>query len=109
MTTKLMGWTCPGCGKGYGPYTYSCWYCGIKTASSSSTNTMPVSWSEIVHVDPRLAFVAGAQWWEWHSRGATMWPSDRALAEAEAERRYPGGQPAPAGQTSERRSRERER
>lgn len=42
--------------------------------------------------DLRRAFVRGAQWWEFHSRGATMWPSDRDLAEGEADRRYPGGQ-----------------
>ena len=41
--------------------------------------------------DLRRAFVAGAQWWEWHKEGATMWPSDTDLAEAEAEKRYPGG------------------
>ena len=38
--------------------------------------------------DPRRAFVAGAMWWEYHSMGGTMWPSDQRLAEAEAERRY---------------------
>ncbi len=38
--------------------------------------------------DIRRAFVQGAKWWEWHSRQATMWPSDRNLAEDEAERRY---------------------
>jgi len=41
--------------------------------------------------DLRRAFVAGAKWWEWHSTSGTIWPSDRHLAEAEAERRYPGG------------------
>ncbi len=48
--------------------------------------------------DLRRAFVAGAQWWEWEvtNRGATMWPSDRARAEVEAERRYPEGQPRQA-------------
>lgn len=39
--------------------------------------------------DLRRAFVAGASWWEFHWEGATMWPSDRRLAEAEADRRYP--------------------
>jgi hypothetical protein len=39
------------------------------------------------------AFVDGAKWWEWHQTHATMWPSDRDLAEAEAVRRY--GEPAP--------------
>jgi len=41
--------------------------------------------------DLRRAFVAGAKWWEWENTGATMWPTDRDLAEAEAERRYPNG------------------
>ena len=48
--------------------------------------------------DLRRAFVAGAKWREWHSTKATMWQSDRDLAEAEAERRYPGGHPAPSEQ-----------
>ena len=33
------------------------------------------------------AFVQGAQWWEYHQTNATMWPSDRRLAEVEAEKR----------------------
>lgn len=41
--------------------------------------------------DIRRAFVEGASWWEWHQAGATMWTSDRILAENEAERRYPEG------------------
>jgi len=43
--------------------------------------------------DLRRAFVAGAAWWEYHRTWATMWPSDRDKAEAEAERRFPGGRP----------------
>jgi hypothetical protein len=43
--------------------------------------------------DLRRAFVAGAAWHEYHSTGFTMWRSDRDVAEAEAERRYPGGLP----------------
>lgn len=38
--------------------------------------------------DIRRAFVAGASWWEYHSTRFTMWPSDRTLAEQEAEKRY---------------------
>lgn len=34
------------------------------------------------------AFVDGAAWWEWHKGKATMWQSDRKLAEAEAVRMY---------------------
>ena len=41
--------------------------------------------------DLRRAFVAGAVWWEWHEKEATMWNSDRRLAEARAEEFYPGG------------------
>jgi len=41
--------------------------------------------------DLRRAFVAGAKWWEFFSRGATMWSSDQNLAENEAETRYPEG------------------
>jgi hypothetical protein len=37
--------------------------------------------------DRRRAFVQGAQWWEFHKTGATMWQSDRDLAEQEATRR----------------------
>jgi len=36
-----------------------------------------------------IAFVQGAAWWEYHRAGATMWQSDRKLAEEEAARRYP--------------------
>ena len=43
------------------------------------------------------AFVEGAKWWEFESRGATMWPSDRNKAEAAAEIRFPGGKPRPDG------------
>ena len=39
--------------------------------------------------DPRRVFVEGAAWWEFHSKGATMWQADRRIAENEAERRYP--------------------
>jgi len=38
--------------------------------------------------DLRRAFVAGAAWWEWHVNRATMWTSDRRLAEDEAEKKY---------------------
>lgn len=38
----------------------------------------------------KLAFVEGAKWWEFEKTNATMWASDRDLAEAEAARRYPG-------------------
>jgi len=41
--------------------------------------------------DLRRAFVEGATWWEWYETKFTMWNSDRRLAEAEAEKKYPGG------------------
>ena len=43
--------------------------------------------------DLRRAFVTGVAWWEWVRSTATIWTSDRRLAETEAERRYPNGQP----------------
>lgn len=92
----LTGWACPGCGRCYGPFTTICWYCGPKNVSSSgTTNPTPPLEGTLPADDLRRAFVAGAKWWEWHSTKATMWASDRDLAEAEAERRYPDGQPAP--------------
>ena len=33
------------------------------------------------------AFIEGACWWEWKSRGATMWASDKAAALVEVESR----------------------
>jgi len=41
--------------------------------------------------DLRRAFVDGAKWWEYYTTAFTMWPSDRQLAEEEAERQYPNG------------------
>lgn len=38
-----------------------------------------------------VAFVQGAQWWEYKKTGATMWPSDRNLAEDEADKREKNG------------------
>ena len=38
--------------------------------------------------DLRRAFVEGAAWWEFYSQGATMWQSNRTIAEDEADRRY---------------------
>lgn len=51
--------------------------------------------------DIRRAFVAGAKWWEFEKEGATMWPSDRNKAEAQAEKRYPGGSLQQGGITDE--------
>ena len=38
-----------------------------------------------------IAFVQGAQWWEWNKEQATMWSSDRDKAETEAVRRSTNG------------------
>lgn len=35
------------------------------------------------------AFVDGAKWWQFHANGATMFPSERDVAEEEAKKRYP--------------------
>ena len=48
--------------------------------------------------DLRRAFVEGAAWWEFHSQGATMWQSDRTIAEDEADRRYTSQQKDAADQ-----------
>jgi len=56
----------------------------MKILTNKSLKLMPED-------DLRRAFVAGAKWWEYHSTKFTMWPSDRDLAEKEAERRYPEG------------------
>lgn len=49
--------------------------------------------------DPRRAFVEGAKWWEYEKEGATMWPSDRRLAEVEAQRRFEQGDWPATGDT----------
>ena len=38
-----------------------------------------------------IAFVQGAQWWEYHKTSATMWASDRDQAEGEAKIRLSNG------------------
>ena len=44
----------------------------------------------------REAFVAGAAWHEFYETGATIWDSDRRVAEIEAERRFPTSAPSPS-------------
>lgn len=51
--------------------------------------------------DWRYAFLQGAKWWEFKSRGATMWQEDQNDARAEAERRYQHTQPEPSGPSGE--------
>lgn len=48
--------------------------------------TIAGTWPEY---DIRRAFVMGSKWWEHHKTRATMWKSDRRLAEDEAAKRYP--------------------
>ena len=78
---------CPACGRPYGQ--------AIHLVDAAH-------FKKVQHSDPSppggglvVAFVQGAQWWEWQSRfvanGATMWPSDRDLATAEAEQRERDG------------------
>ncbi len=69
----------------YGPAT--CPVCG-PTYRGSPPRVIAGTWA---NTDPRRQFVEGAQWWEFTKTGATMWPSDRDKAEAEAERRFPNG------------------
>ena len=57
----------------------------LKRLHVTRTHNVTGAWSRL---DPRRWFVAGAQWWEFTKTGATMWPSDRNDAEAEADRRY---------------------
>ena len=50
------------------------------------------TWPRGVH----RAFVEGAQWWEFHKTGATMFPSDRDLAEERAVEKYGPADERPA-------------
>ena len=45
--------------------------------------------------DLRRAFVEGARWWLYISKGNQMPSDDLKLVEAAAEARYPGGKPPP--------------
>ncbi len=62
---------------------------GMEGVMASTTD--PLAGGYWPRDDLRRAFVDGAKWWEFYRTGATMWPSDRDQAEAEAERKYPGG------------------
>lgn len=73
------------------PQERCCW-CGWRLAGPR-----PSKKGRWVQYDIRRAFVAGAQWWEWESRGATMWQSDRNKAEAEATKRYGTSSRPPGG------------
>ena len=46
--------------------------------------------------DLRRAFVEGARWWLYISKGNQMPSDDLKLVEAAAEARYPGGKPPPS-------------
>lgn len=70
---------------------HTCPYCGTVFEVIQpivTTKEIAGTWPEN---DLRRAFVAGAKWWEYYDKGATMWQSDQRLAENEAERRYPDG------------------
>lgn len=55
----------------------------MKTSKPAEKKWRPIESKDALIV----AFVQGAKWWEYHSRGATMWQSDQRLAEEEAKRR----------------------
>ena len=60
----------------------TCQICGAQ-AYTKEWNRRPVTQEE---AGLRDAFVQGAKWWEFESRGATMWQSDQQKAWDEAER-----------------------
>lgn len=95
-TNCLEEWKCPACGysKDFkiriteANSSVSC--CGCKYEADAamfmtSGIALTGSWPKN---DIRRAFVAGAKWWEFKKTGFTMWPSDRDVAEVEAEKRY---------------------
>ena len=66
----------------------------IKTWRCESEPAKPGSLHRAGSVTPDariVAFVQGAQWWEYHKTGATMWASDRDQAAGEAETRLSNG------------------
>jgi hypothetical protein len=69
----------------------TCHVCQGPHPTSMHSERMPALLGTWSADDPRRAFVAGASWWEFEKEGATIWSSDRDRAEAEAEKRYPGG------------------
>ena len=46
---------------------------------------------KVLKAAARSAFVQGAQWWEYHKEGATMWGSDSQLAWEEAHKMEKNG------------------
>lgn len=64
-----------------------CAKCGDPTCMGETYHKIHGAWGPN---DVRRAFVAGAKWWEFLQTSGTLWSSDRAKAEAEAERRYLG-------------------
>jgi hypothetical protein len=37
----MIGWQCPGCGRGYSPLTAACGWCGPTTTVSGNANACP--------------------------------------------------------------------
>ena len=58
----------------------------MDTKKSAGEPSSPAACSALL-----IAFVQGAAWWEYHQTKATMWQSDRRLAEEEATRREENG------------------
>jgi len=77
--------SCPSCGVKWVPESdrNGCWACGYEKESNGEA----LNRAESLNV----AFVQGASWWEYHQAKATMWQSDRRLAEEEAARREQNG------------------
>lgn len=67
-----------------------CLYCGVFVSAREIHLCFypPADWDE---KDPRLAFINGVAWWEHQRMNSSLSASDLALAQAEAEKRYPGG------------------
>lgn len=86
------GKTCPGCGGlGWipaGDEQLGCIDCNGTGHAPAPPSTAPGGKGKD-STGVREAFVAGAAWYEFYAAGATIGTSDRRVAEAEAERRYP--------------------
>lgn len=67
----------------------------IPAPSSQSPHPKPGMWPQSC---VQRAFVEGAQWWQFHGHGSTMFGSERDEAEVEAVNRY--GQPEVASTTN---------
>lgn len=75
---------CKNCGmENAMPTDLECWHCAKPLFAEARGSGTP---DALI-----VAFVQGAQWWEYHKTAATMWASDRDQAEGEAETRATNG------------------